>query len=511
MSETGTRMRSWLLAFACFLFAGPVLAWVLGTSGSVASDPALAGSIRWGSWAQLVAWTGALAAGGALLATLLGATLALVLELTRVRGRRALDLLLLIPFVTPAAVLTTAWHALLGGTFLSFLTTGPTAVVVLSGFQLAPVVTWVVVRHLKTMGAAEHAAVLVSVAPNRRLRDIYWPAVRGVAMRAFALVFLLLLPSREVAGYAGVDTAGDRILAAFSAGGGDVEGWLLVATLALVTLPLLRLAVIPLLTSAGAPRSRPRTGVLAGVTSAASSPGATSRRWPTVLLWLWVTSWLVPLGALAVLAGSASVSTADIWGVGLLLESLRCLTLAVIMTAFGWVLSTVRSPGAWLLVLLPLFLPGTLSGLALSTGVQHWLPAWLTELPLLMNVAQFVRFVGVAALLGRVSRDTIPAAELAALQLLPSWRARAVTVIRRAWLPLASTVCVCFALCIGEVESTALLVPPGYVSPVVELHQFLHFRHDAHAAQLATGMVLVVLLLAGCAAALQRARQGVTR
>ncbi|MEM7167728.1 MAG: hypothetical protein AAF581_19920 [Planctomycetota bacterium] len=468
-----------VLALYVTSFVVPVVLW------AVQAERVFDVKIVWSSWALLVLHTALLAAAGALLATLLGTVQALLLELFGVSGRRFLRVLLLVPFVTPAAVLTTAWHAWLAGGVLGPLTSGPLALVLLSALQMAPVVAWLVTRHLHALGAAEDAAVRLALPPWSQLRCVYLPAVRGVALRGGMLIFLLLLPAREIAGYAGVETAGDRILAAFTAGGGDLEGWTLVATFACLALLVLPMLIRSLLLPMRPPLSAPRQ-------SDPPLPG----KWATVLLWGWVASWLLPLVALTLLASSAAASTADVWGEGLLFESVRALLLAMLLTSAGWVLAAHVRVGVWLLLLAPLVLPGSLPGLALTTGVQHWLPAAWTDTPLLISVAQFVRFVGVAALLGRVARDSVPQAEFEAALLLPRGGARTAILIRRAWPVLAACVCVCFALCLGEVESTALLVPPGYVVPVIELHQFLHFRHDAHAAQLATGLVGVVLLVA---------------
>ena len=180
----------------------------------------------------------------------------------------------------------------------------------------------------------------------------------------------------------------------------------------------------------------------------------------------------------------------------------RALLVAGIVSVLGWRLAERAHPVAGLLFVLPLLLPGSLPALAL-VRIQHLLPTAVLDVPLLLSLAQATRFAGVAYVLGRIAHASLPDGERNAAQVLPPFTRRWRVLFPRALPALATSTLVVSVLVLGEVECTNLLVPPGYVSPVLALHNFLHFRYDADAAALA-----VLLAAIGGALALLLVRLG---
>lgn len=432
-------------------------------------------------WGAVLFNTVCIAGGGALLAGLLGTAQALVLGAFDVRGRGMLVACLLLPFLLPPAAVTTSVHSLWAGGTLGFLTQGIVAAIVIGGWQMSPVVLWGITRSLNCIKPAERDAIRATLSPARAAWTVLLPRVRGSVAALTLLVFLLLLPQREVAGYVGVETLGNRVLAAFSAVTDVREGWIGVGLLALISLPVIML-IFGLL--------RHSLRVPGGLEARSQGPEGTS--WlATVLLWGIVVLWLVPFWSLFQLAATAPLETARVWGTGLLWEVLRCGLISSLVVVAGWRLLFVARGWVWLLCLLPLFQPGTLGALALLETVQPVLPQALLDAPVLMSLAQIARWLGIGLVLGFLAWESIPPAERQAASHLPPAIRRWRVFFPRSAAGLASAILIVWILLLGDVESAVLLVPPGYVAPVVELHQFLHFRYDAHAAQLAAALTLV--------------------
>ncbi|MEE8141533.1 MAG: hypothetical protein V3T77_00385, partial [Planctomycetota bacterium] len=223
------------------------------------------------------------------------------------------------------------------------------------------------------------------------------------------------------------------------------------------------------------------------------------------LLWGVALAWLLPLAALFGKAVAPfQVQEMAYWGRGLLWELLRCSLVALLLVFLGWRLALRPRRVAWLLFLMPLFLPGSLPGLALQEAVQHHLPDWFIARPLLLSLAQGTRFAGIALLFGILAATSLPAAEAQAAQLLPPGRRRWWILLPRSLAMLTTATIILMVLLLGEVECAVLLAPAGYVLPSVGLHQFLHFRFDAQAAQLSVALAVVCMLLAMLLARLGR-------
>ncbi|MCI0651534.1 MAG: hypothetical protein L0Z55_06600 [Planctomycetes bacterium] len=474
------------LALPVLGFFVPAALWIAKSAfdgDAAGSAPAAPQSFLPGDWGR-VAWTTAyIAGGGALGATILGGAAALIFEAFPIRARALLMPLLLLPFLMPAAALATALHAALGGGSLRFLAAGATGALVLSALQMAPVVFWGAARHLAALPAAERDSLRAALAPARAAVRVLAPRVVPAASRLGALAFLLLVPRMEYADYAGVETIGTRVLASFTVRESDWEGWVLVAAIICIVLPLVAVA------------ARGAAGIAPAALGEARA-GDRDARAPAAEFVLWAAAALalVPLLLLASRAWPFDGFAVRAWSIDLARECARAFAVAAAIGVLGFLVACARTRAASLLFALPLFLPGTLPALAIAGGVQEWIPQALYDTPLALSVAQAVRFGGVALLFGFIAHGALPAAERqAAAASLPPGRALWRVEFPRALPILASGVLVSALLILGDVESALLLAPPGYGVPALELNQFLHFRYDANAAQLA-------LLLTGAAA-----------
>ncbi|MFN0060669.1 MAG: hypothetical protein ACKVX7_19620 [Planctomycetota bacterium] len=449
----------------------------------------------------LIGNTLVIAAGGAIVAGVIGTACALVLAAWPTRGARALHVILLLPMLLPTVVLTCAANALFAGTSLRFLVRDLTGAVFLSSVSMAPLVLWGVARALAAMPPAEAAALAMHLAPRTAALRVLLPRAAAPALALTLLAFALLVPRLEIPGYTGVtQVIGYRVLAAFSIGGNDLEGWgwtLAACAPAAIVCVLLGRPLAAL-------------GTETPLALARVNRVARRARWSTASGCLWVIA-LAGCGALVVMAVRAQTALeATLAGYAareLALDSVRALCVSVVVAVCGlrlalWVDATAalhprRSRVIAWLFLAPMLLPGSVPGLALAGEAQSLLSTELLRWPVLMSLAQAVRFAGLAYLLGWLALRSVPAAERAAAQLLPPATRRArVLGPRAAGLGLGFSTLLLFALMAGEVESAVLLSPPGYVSPAVEVHQLLHFRADEQAFLFASALALIGIVVA---------------
>jgi len=436
--------------------------------------------------AEILARSLVVAGCGAAIATAIGGALGTMIAAHRVPLRDACAPLWLAPFLLPSVVVTTGAQAWLADGPLVGLVRGELGAALIHGAQLAPLVLWGVARSLAAIPAAELSAARVALSPAVATRLLAGRAA-PVALRLGTLSFLLLLPRIEVPAYTGIETIGTRALAAFTATGSDVEGWLWCALCLAISAPLLPFAAAPL-SGAAAPAlllgrdpSAPRSLVAASLSlGAAALP-------------------LAGLAGLAVDALGEGISPARgetlRWLAALARELPRVLPLAIALALVGWRISLGVGRVGIAVCVLPLVLPGALPALVLLEGALPWLPRPLAAGTLPLDLAQAVRFLGVAVLLGRLADRSLPAAERAAAALLPPARRRFRVLLPRAAGAIGATAALLAALLLGEVESGSLVVPPGRLLPAVELHQLLHYRYDVQAARLSLALAAVTGIL----------------
>jgi ABC-type spermidine/putrescine transport system permease subunit II len=443
-----------------------------------------------GAW-EVLARSLVVAGGGAAVATVAGAALGTAIAAHRIPLTGACAPLWLAPLLLPSVVVTTAAQAWLADGPLVALVRGEVGAVLLHGAQLSPLVLWGVARSLAAIPAAELHAARVALAPPLATRLLAGRAA-PVALRLGILSFLLLLPRIEVPAYTGIETIGTRALAAFTAAGSDLEGWLWCALCLAISAPLLPLAAAPL-ASPGAPAALGRRDPVAPRSSIAASLALGAALIPLI--------GIVGLAIDALGEGIAPARGEGVrWLAALAAELPRVLPLALGLALVGWRISLGVGRAGIALSALPLVLPGALPALILLEGALPWIPRPFAAGTLPLDLAQAVRFLGVAVLLGRLADRSLPAAERAAAALLPPPRRRFRVLLPRAAGAIAASAALLAALLLGEVESAALVVPPGRLLPAVELHQLLHYRYDVQAARLSLALAAatgILVLLVG--------------
>lgn len=489
MRETD-RGATFLLAACLLPFVAAAVVWAFGPESSDSAAPP-------GAALGVIGRTLVVAGGGALLATLFGGALGVLVRAYRVPGGDAWLALWLAPFLLPSVVVTTGLQSWLADGPLVGLVRGPLGAVLISGVQMAPLVLWGVGRSLAAMPRAERLAVRATLAPAAAARLLAGRAA-PVAFRLGTLSFLLLLPRLEIPAYTGVETIGTRALAAFTAAGSDLEGWLWCGCCLAIGLPVLRFASAPLRLDAapatlGAPNdAAPRSAVVTSIALGAAF-------FPLLL----------GAGLVHDALGSGldpATAEASRWIGALARDLVRVVPLALGLALVGWRIAVGGSRRALGVAALPLLLPGTLPALVLVEGALPFLPRWVADGTLPLSAAQGLRFLGVAVLLGAIADRSIPAAERDAARALPPEVRRWRVLLPRAAGGIAASAALLAALILGEVESASLVVPPGRLLPAVELHQLLHFRYDVQAARLSLALAVVTGILVAGLGRIGRAR-----
>ena len=355
--RTGDLGARLLLGLVVGMFLVPALVWLAHPdpgqhSTGLASAPAILGR-------SLL-----IAGSGALLAMVSGGLFAVAITAYRIPGARWWLPLWLAPLLLPAVVVTTGVQSWLAGGPLVALVRGVLGAIVLSAIQMAPLVLWGVTRSLSCLPAAELDSMRASLPPRqvaRLLARRAWP----IALRLGALAFLLLLPRLEVPAYTGVETIGRRALAAFTADGSDLEGWIWCGLCLLIALPLLPFALSPLATGGGAAvllrrdRLAPRSGLVTAL-------GLLAAAFPIVLA--------VGLVRDAGQEGFGGGGESARWISALARDVVRVVPLAFGLTVIGWRLALGVGRVGAALVCLPLFLPGCLPALVWLEGALPFLP-----------------------------------------------------------------------------------------------------------------------------------------
>ncbi len=188
---------------------------------------------------------------------------------------------------------------------------------------------------------------------------------------------------------------------------------------------------------------------------------------------IWNSLWYSALAATVVI------------GVGLLAARSEASSLRVrVNSTLGWVL--------WL----PFLIPGVLLGIALINVFNRpWFTLFYQSAGIVI-LAFFIRYVvlgwnGIAQAIGAVDRDLTDAAQLTGVS---RWQ-----MLRHVQWPqiapqVAATWYVVFLLCLWDVESMILIVPPGGETLAVRIFNLLHYGHNAQVNALC--LTLLVLAVA---------------
>ena len=456
-----------------------------------------------------------LGAGTALVATIIGAPLGLVLARADLPAKRLLRIVLVIPLVVPPYVLALSWILIsgsqgfmagwLGSDLLSkwtYTLTGAILVLGTSFYPLSMLTTEAAARRVN--GPLEEAAWLVA-SPRRVFWHISLPLMAPTVAAAALIIFVLALAEFGVPGLLRVRVFTTEVFTAFSA----LYDFGAATALAI---PLLTMALV-----AGI-MMKLITGERLLATRRSVHPGLVLRlgRWRLavvgVLAFTLATSVVLPLITLAVEAGRLGRIADAILVSGEAIFnslSLACLgaTLIVVLAVllgYGCARARARWRGVCDLLFLVIFaVPSTVIGVGLI-GLWNWAGVMgeIYASRWIIVVAYLARYVPVAALMLAASVRQIPASvEEAAEVAGANWTCTFTRiVIPQLRSGLAAAWVVSFIFCFGELGATVLVAPPGESTLPVRVYTLIAntpFAEVAALALLQTGIILIPLALLG--------------
>ncbi|MGH9936843.1 MAG: ABC transporter permease, partial [Blastocatellia bacterium] len=455
-----------------------------------------------------------LGAGAAMLATLIGAPLGLLLARADLRGKAWWRLALVIPLITPPYVLALAWTWLAGSIELlaghAYSLAGAVAVLGVSFYPLAMLATEASARRVDAR--LEEAALLVA-APPRVFARITLPLIAPAVAAAALVIFALAISEFGVPGLLRVNVFTTEVFTAFAAlydfgAATALSAPLLMATF--ITALAARLII-------GEQTLTTRRGSRVGLS-------LTLGEWraPVVALLLSVVALCVilPVGVIAREAGDlrqiisslndsrdAIINSFALAGAGA--------TLVVALAALvGYGRARMRAHWSGLLDLafITLFaVPGTVVGVGLIGLWNH--ADWRGEIyasRLIIVIAYLVRFTPVAVLLLAASVRQIPVSfEEAAVVAGANWpRTFCRIVLPQMFTGLCAAWVVAFIFAIGEIGATALVAPPGESTLPVRVYTLIANTPTSNLAALTLAQMIIVFLPLGLFALFVRQREG---
>ncbi|HET9531808.1 MAG TPA: iron ABC transporter permease [Blastocatellia bacterium] len=456
-----------------------------------------------------------LGAGAAMLASLIGAPLGLLLARADVPAKRLFRLALVVPLVIPPYILALAWIYLGGSAGLIAQAFGqdllsdytyslPGAIVVL-GIAFYPLSMLATEAAARRVDARLEEAALMVARPRRVLLRITLPLIAPHVAAAALIIFVLALAEFGVPGLLRVNVFTTEVFTAFAALYDFGAATALAVPLLLVTLIIGFLVKLI-------------TGERLLATSRSSRLGLPLKlgRWRAAvvlgLFLLLASCVLSPLSVLAIEAGQVGRIIAAASGAGVsvgnsLVLSIVGATLIVTVAVFlgyGRARSRTKLRGAVDLAFIVLFaVPSTVVGVGL---IGLWnRPGWLAAVytsPAIIIIGYLSRFLPVAALIlaasvRQISISFEEAAEVAGAS-WPRVFARIVFPQMRTGLIAAWVVSFIFAS--GELGATILLAPPGESTLPIRVYTIIANTPSSDVAALAlmqAGIILLPLALVG--------------
>ena len=489
-----------------YILAREVAARALGDAarlGAVSLSPRLLG---------LLGNSLALAIATALLATVLGLSLAIWLHVSGGRVAAILRRTYLVPFFLPSYVLALSWLSVAGRRqlldSLLALLVGPDRLVVSAyGFVptvlvlasvLSPVVTLIALGLLRAVDAELVEESLVLAPPWVAVRRVLLPLVAPGVICAGGIAFALAFVDYTVPSALQQNVYAMEIYAQF---GQDSDA----GRAALLAVPLLLPAALVLVASQGylhgAPlrgRARPVSNLTTDgwpgwalvLTRVAASASILATFGPIVILASRLGSLEAPLRA-TLAAGRETYLTVAV--------ALVVASLALLLAVPAARIAVGRDRGFnWAIWALPLALPAPLVGVALASTANAQSLDWARETPVVLVLAHLSRLLpfavlAAAAQVRRLDETLLDAARLHDVGWWRrTWRVEVpllVPAIAGAWL-------VTFVLSLGELGATLLVVPPGQATLPLRVYNLMHYGATDAVASLA---LVVTATAAGAA------------
>lgn len=453
---------------------------------------------------SLLARSVALCAGVALLATVVGTLAATLAFWQGVRLSGALRGALFAAVALPPAIQALAWWPVATGA--GRVVPGAAAALWVQALTMLPVTTGLAWLSLEGVDPRLLDAARAGRRPASAFLRVALPLAGPLVLAGAGLVFVLSLVDFTVPSLFGLDVAALDLYAAIGASRApaDALGH---------ALPLMTVAALVLAAS--------QSGLRRAATTARADGPRRGRRplggdpMPAVLLGAATIAAIaaaLPLvvPALALARGvdrrSLAATLAAAWPetrLSLLVASLAAAT----ALPLAWAMSSEllgrgpRARLAWWAAVLPLAVPPPLAGLGLAVLWNH--PGWpalqcTTVMPVLAALTRAAPLTAIvlAAQRRRTDAGLLEAARLFGRGRWHAWRAVHLPLVGRGVLAAAG---LAFALALGELGATLIVVPPGAQTLTLRLYAFLHA--GASEAVAALGLVLAALAALGAVVA----------
>ena len=451
--------------------------------------------------------TSALGVGVALVGTVIGVPLGIILARVAFSGKALIRVALAAPALVPPYVMALAWVSLASNWFYTL--PGSVLVLALAFYPLSMLATEVALRRID--GRLEEAALMVAQ-PQRVLLRISLPLAAPAMLAAALLIFVLAVSEFGVPGLLRVRVYTTEVFTAFAALYDPARAVVL-------TLPLLAICIAVALVAAVVLGDRL---VMTRRTLSPPSSLVTHWRTPGVSFALLVMSvaLIAPLAMLgSEAAGVASPAAVADGSSGAILNSVALAAIGATLVVavaigLGYLRARTSSGGRLFDVLLVVLfaIPGTVIGVGLiGLWNRPGVPGIVYDSNGMFLLAYLARFIPVAALMLAATVRSVPVAhEEAAAVSGASWlRIVAWIVMPQMRLGIAAAWIVVFVLAFGELGVSILVAPPGDATLPIRIYTMIANTPQSHVALFAllqTAIVLTAVVTLGVMASIRHIR-----
>jgi iron(III) transport system permease protein len=156
----------------------------------------------------------------------------------------------------------------------------------------------------------------------------------------------------------------------------------------------------------------------------------------------------------------------------------------------------LRGTAAWTLVLLPLAIPASLTGIGMITfwnSVSPVIPYPGFFLPMMVGIARFAPISAIILFVQLRFVDPIlfDAADVFSQGVLKSWTGIRLPLLAPGFLVAAGILA---ALTLAELGATLVVVPPGHATLTMRIYNYLHYGAAAEVAGLCLLMTIITLI-----------------
>ncbi len=437
---------------------------------------------------------GASLTGG--LAVILGGSAALYAMRAPLKRMKPVAVLLALGAALPPIISASALLTLFGKVSPS-LSQGWAPALVAQSLTLAPLAGLILLLTLLSLSGDEIDSSIVFLSERKAFTQVLLPLCRPGILAAFAATATLSLLDFTVPTLFGLTTSMVEVYSDLTAGrNGISSSW----PHFLAALPCVAAMGLWLSSQPGAKRSDLRP-----VGHLPLPTGLVKSSTTTAIGLVLAFAFLVTLLGFQGLANpqafqSVSGSLPDL-GSSLklaLLASLFTLPLAVLS---GRLLSSSHSLIIWMAALAPACIPPALVGTAVAQAAVSWGIEGISA-PVLAQILRFLPFTSVVSALwwGRRNQEVEGASQV----LLPPFRRFVLATLPAAAPQLLALFMVVFALSLGELGATLLVIPPGESTLTIRLYNFLHYGSAPDSAMLTLLLLVCALLPLGVISAAER-------